>query len=522
MESRRQILLAVNEETQLAGVREVERALREALAAQGLTEEVGIVETGDLGITGRGVVLRVQPDDVLYGDVTTADAAEIVNEHVVGNRTVERLRIHPEEEKEGVQGVQTRIVLWNCGVIDPDSLQEAIASGAYEALAKVVEERISREEVIDIVTRSGLRGRGGAGFPTGRKWSLTADREPKYIVCNADEGEPGTFKDRLILEGDPHRLIEGMILAGYAVGAQKGYIYIRGEYGLSIERMQKSIDDAREAGLLGDHILETDISFDLEIRKGAGAYVCGEETAMIESIEGKRGFPRRKPPYPGGSGLWEQPTVVNNVETLANVPPIVLLGPEWFKSYGTATCPGTKAFIILGHVVYPGLIEVSMGTRLRTIIDVHAGGVSNGGRFKGALLGGAAGAFVDESGLDVAMDFDSLQEYAAVLGSGSILVLDGDTSIPELLHGILRFFRHESCGQCAPCRAGTRALLQISERLLAGQGLATDLDLMTEVVETMQTRSLCPLGQSVILPVTSALRAFRSEFEALLPSATHA
>jgi NADH-quinone oxidoreductase subunit F len=518
MATRRRVLLAVNEETKLAGAREVEGALREALATHGLEEDVHIVDTGDLGVVGRGVVMRIQPDDVLYGGVTVADAVDIVREHLVGGRPVERLRVHAAVGA-GVGGVQTRIVLWNCGIIDPESLEEAIAAGAYAALAKVVEERISRREVIETITESGLRGRGGAGFPTGRKWSLTAEREPKYVICNADEGEPGTFKDRLILEGDPHRLIEGMILAGYAIGAEKGYIYIRGEYGLSIDRMQKAIDDARAAGLLGDRILETDIAFDLEIRKGAGAYVCGEETAMIESIEGKRGYPRRKPPYPGGVGLWGQPTVVNNVETLANVPSILLLGTEWYKSYGTSTCPGTKVFIVLGHVTYPGLIEVAMGTRLRTIIDEHAGGVRNGGRFKGALLGGAAGAFIDESGLDVEMDFDSLQEYAAVLGSGSILVLEEETSIPDLLHGILRFFRHESCGQCAPCRAGTRALLAVSERLRAGRGLPTDLDLMVDVAETMQARSLCPLGQSVILPVTSALRTFRSEFEALLPAA---
>ncbi len=513
----RRILLAINEETKLAGVRDVERALREALETHGLAESIQIVDTGDLGLVGRGVILRTQPDNILYGKVSVADVEELVKAHLVGGEPVERLRIHADPEQGVYRGAQTRIVLWNCGIIDPESLEEAIAAGAYEALGKVVEERISREEVIDIVTRSGLRGRGGAGFPTGRKWSFTAEGEPKYIICNADEGEPGTFKDRLILEGDPHRLIEGMILAGYAVDARKGYIYIRGEYSLSIERMQKAIDDARAAGLLGQHILETDICFDIEIRKGAGAYVCGEETALIESIEGKRGYPRRKPPYPGGFGLWGQPTVVNNVETLANVPPIVQLGVEWFQSYGTESCPGTKVFIVLGHVSYPGLIEVSMGTRLRTIINEFAGGVRNGGRFKGALLGGAAGAFIDESGLDVEMDFDSLREYTAVLGSGSILVLEEEASIPDLLHGILRFFRHESCGQCVPCRAGTRALLAIMDRVIAGEGLPGDLDLMVEVAETMQARSLCPLGQSVILPVTSALRAFRSEFEALLP-----
>ena len=516
-EHRRRVLVAINEEARLAGAADIERALTDAIAARGLADEVLVVETGDLGLAGRGVVVAIQPDDVLYGGVTVSDAEVIVAERLVGGRAVERLRVRHGAEMD-IVGVQTRIVLENCGVIDPDSLDESIAAGAYEALAKVVEERISCGEVIDIITRSGLRGRGGAGFPTGRKWSLTAEQEPKYIVCNADEGEPGTCKDRLILEGDPHRLIEGLILAGYAVGATQGYVYIRGEYGLSIERMQTAIEAARNAGLLGQHILGTDIAFDIDIKKGAGAYICGEETAMIESIEGKRGFPRRKPPYPGAVGLWGQPTVVNNVETLANVPPIVLNGPEWYKSFGTESCPGTKVFIVLGHVTYPGLIEVGMGTRLRAIIDDFAGGVRNSGRFKGALLGGAAGAFVGEDGLDLAMDFDSLQEYAAVLGSGAILVLDEETSITDLLHGILRFFRHESCGQCAPCRAGTRALLAISERVRRGDGLPSDLDLMVEVAETMQARSLCPLGQSVILPVTSALRTFRGEFDALLPA----
>jgi NADH-quinone oxidoreductase subunit F len=356
-DARRQVLLAINDETLLAGAREVEQALRSALARRGLAAEIGVSETGDLGVVGRGVVLSIQPDGVLYAGITVDDVAEIVEKHLIGGRPVERLRAArvpggvPHARKE-----QTRIVLQNCGVIDPENLEEAIAAGAYEAIAKVIEEKISPEAVMDTVKRSGLRGRGGAGFPTGLKWSLTASGEEKFIVCNADEGEPGTFKDRLILEGDPHRLIEGMILAGYAVGARKGYIYIRGEYLLSIEQMKGAIDAARTNGLLGQRILETDLSFDIEIKKGAGAYVCGEETALIESIEGKRGYPRLKPPYPGAVGLWGKPTVVNNVETLANVPPILLNGAEWYRSYGTETCPGTKVFIVLGHVAYPGLI----------------------------------------------------------------------------------------------------------------------------------------------------------------------
>ncbi|MBU1049251.1 NADH-quinone oxidoreductase subunit NuoF, partial [Candidatus Bipolaricaulota bacterium] len=375
---------------------------------------------------------------------------------------------------------------------------------------------ISPSSVIDIVKASGLRGRGGAGFPTGLKWSFTAAGEQKYIICNADEGEPGTFKDRLILEGDPHRLIEGMMIAGYAVGASKGYIYVRGEYALSIERLQQAIHTAREAGLLGGHILESEFTFDIEVKKGAGAYICGEETSLIESIEGKRGYPRLKPPYPGAKGLWSKPTVVNNVETLANVPPILLHGAQWFRTYGTEKCPGTKVFTILGHVEKPGLIEAEMGTSLKTIIDEYGGGVKDGKAFKGALIGGAAGAFVCPDCLNKPMDFDGLQELAAVLGSGAILVFNEDASIVEMLDGILAFFKHESCGQCVPCRAGTAALKTIMGRIRAGQGESGDLDTMVSTAKAMQATSLCPLGQSVILPITSALQHFRAEFEALI------
>jgi len=408
------------------------------------------------------------------------------------------------------------IVLANSGLIDPNSLEQAIGVGAYSAMAKIVEEAIAPSDVIGIVKASGLRGRGGAGFPTGLKWSFTAKDEQVYIICNADEGEPGTFKDRLILEGDPHRLIEGMMIAGYAVNATKGYVYVRGEYTLSIERMQTAINAAREVGLLGENIFESDFSFDIEIKKGAGAYVCGEETSLIESIEGKRGYPRLKPPYPGAVGLWSKPTVVNNVETLANVPPIIVNGPEWFRSYGTEKCPGTKVFTILGHVEKPGLVEAEMGTSLQTIIDVHGGGVKDGKAFKGALVGGSAGAFVCPDCLDKPMDFDGLQELSAVLGSGAVLVFNEDASIVEMLDGILAFFKHESCGQCAPCRGGTQALKTIMERIRDGHGVAGDLDKMVEVATSMQATSLCPLGQSVILPITSALQHFRPEFEALI------
>ncbi len=513
--ARGHVLIGINDEALLAGARDVQSALAGALAKHGLADEIEIIETGDLGATGQGVVLSVYPDGVMYVNVSVGDVGEIVTEHLLKGRPVERLRLVGHLEAAPARA-HKRIVLENCGVIDPHSLEQAIAVGAYAAMAKIVEKEIAPHDVIDIVKESGLRGRGGAGFPTGLKWSFTAKGEQVYIICNADEGEPGTFKDRLILEGDPHRLIEGMMIAGYAVGASKGYVYVRGEYALSIERMQTAIDAAREAGLLGERIFESEFDFDIEIKKGAGAYVCGEETSLIESIEGKRGYPRLKPPYPGAVGLWDKPTVVNNVETLANVPPIVLHGAEWFRSYGTETCPGTKVYTILGHVEKPGLIEAEMGTSLRTIIDEYGGGVKDDKAFKGALIGGAAGAFVCPDCLDKPMDFDGLKELSAVLGSGAILVLNEDASIVDMLDGILSFFRHESCGQCAPCRGGTRALKAIMDRIRDGHGQSGDLDRMVEIATSMQAMSLCPLGQSAILPITSAFQHFRPEFEALI------
>jgi len=520
--ARGHVLIGINDEALLAGARDIEAALREALHAHGLADEIEVIETGDLGAAGQGVVLSVYPDGVQYAGVGVEDVDEIVTEHLLKGRPVERLRLAARPiAPTGLTGKQPRIVLENCGVIDPESLEEAIASGAYEAMAKVIESGVLPADIVDVVKQSGLRGRGGAGFPTGLKWSFTAPGDRKYIVCNADEGEPGTFKDRLILEGDPHRLIEGMMLAGYAVSASAGYLYIRGEYQLSIDRMQTAIDAAREAGLLGEGIFGSDFTFDLEIKKGAGAYVCGEETSLIESIEGKRGYPRIKPPYPGAVGLWGKPTVVNNVETLANVPPIVLHGAQWYRGFGTEDCPGTKVYTILGHVENPGLIEVEMGTALRVIIDEYGGGVRGGKRFKGALIGGAAGAFVDEASLDVAMDFEGLKDYAAVLGSGAILVFDETVSMVDVLHGILHFFRHESCGQCAPCRLGTAQLVETIDRIASGAGSVEDLGLLRDIATMMRNTSLCPLGQSPILPIETVLGCFGDEFtERLTDGAT--
>jgi NADH:ubiquinone oxidoreductase subunit F (NADH-binding) len=409
---------------------------------------------------------------------------------------------------------ETRIVLENCGRIDPESLDEAVAAGAYQAIAKVLEDTTPPAEVTAEVKRAGLRGRGGAGFPTGSKWSFTAPGATKYIVCNADEGEPGTFKDRLILEGDPHRVLEGMVLAGYAVGASKGYVYIRGEYALSIHRMGQAIADARHAGYLGERVLGSDFAFDVEIKKGAGAYVCGDETALLESIEGKRGYPRIKPPYPGSFGLHGKPTVVNNVETLANVAPILLRGADWFRSHGTEKSPGTKVFTIFGSVRKPGAVETEMGVSLRTLVEDFAGGVPGRKQLKGALIGGAAGAFVGADALDVAMDFDALKEHSAVLGSGAILVLNESVSVVDVLRDVLHFFRHETCGQCAPCRLGTAQLSGIIGQIAEGHGTRGDIDLLRAVASMMKDTSLCPLGQSPIVPIASALDRFEEDFAA--------
>lgn len=518
--ARTHVLVAVDEEARLAGVEGVLAALRAALDRYGLAEEVQVVETGTLGVSGQGVVLAVYPDGVFYGRVRPEDVEEIVEVHLLKGRPVERLRLPtaaPVARPGEILGRQTRVVLRNVGVIDPENIEEYIAQGGYEALAKALFE-MKPEEVIEEIRRSGLRGRGGAGFPTGLKWAAvrSAPGSEKYVICNADEGEPGTFKDRLILEGDPHRILEAMVIAGYAVGAKLGIIYVRGEYALSIRRLTRAIEQARAYGLLGENILESGFSFDIEVRPGAGAYVCGEETALIESLEGKRGWPRIRPPYPVTYGLWGKPTVVNNVETLANVPDILLRGASWYRTLGTPTCPGTKVYTILGHVRFPGLVEVEMGTPLRVLIYELGGGIRDGRALKAVLIGGAAGAFLTSRDLDVRLDFDSLAGKAAVLGSGAVLVMDEMTCMVDMLGSILRFFRHESCGQCVPCRVGTDLLVRILEGIRRGMADEGALSRMAEIVETMRLSSLCPLGQSLALPVRSALENFREEFLAHL------
>ncbi len=517
---RAHVLVGIDAGTILAGAKEVQKKLEEEIKKRGLAEEVRVLETGSLGITGRGVVLLIYPEGVYYVNVRVEDVPEIVEEHLLKGRLVRRLLLEPHIAEVLAKGElpkklskQKRVVLQNAGVINPESIEEYIATGGYEALAKALES--SPEWVLSEIEKSGLRGRGGAGFPTGRKWRFTANAKAsrKFVVCNADEGEPGTFKDRLILEGDPHKILEGMAITAYAVGANKGYIYIRGEYDLSIRRMSKAIEDAYKLGLLGDNILDTDFSFHVEIKKGAGAYVCGEETALIESIEGKRGNPRPKPPYyPGIKGLWGYPTVVNNVETLANVPPIILNGAEWFRSMGTEESPGTKVYTILGHVKEPGLIEVEMGTPLREVIFEFAKGIKDDKEFKAALIGGAAGAFLGKEMLDTPLSYEGLREYGGVLGSGAILVMDETTSMVDMLKNIIFFFKHESCGKCVPCRVGISKLYEKIEKIYNEGGTEEDLDEMIKISKEMADMALCALGQSLVLPISSAIRFFKSEF----------
>ncbi len=408
---------------------------------------------------------------------------------------------------------ENRVVLKNSGIIDPENIEEYIGVGGYKAWEKVLTQ-MKPMEVVEEVKVSGLLGRGGAAFPAGLKWSFTAPlkAEQKYIVINADEGEPGTFKDRLIMEGDPHKLLEGTMIAAYAVGASKSYIYIRGEYTLCISRLKKAIVQANEYGILGENIFDSGFNHEIEIKIGAGAYVCGEETALIESMEGNRGTPRSKPPFPGVEGAWHKPTVVNNVETIANVSAIINNGADWYKTLGVEGCYGTKVYTIMGDVELPGLCEAEMGTSLRTIINKYGGGMKNGKQFKAALVGGAAGVFLSNEMLDVKMDFNTLKEYEAVLGSGAILVMNEDVDIVEMLWSVIRFFRHESCGKCNPCSNGTTVLYNLIDKIRKGKGKEADLDELIRISEAMFLTSFCALGQSPLMPIKSAINNFKEDF----------
>lgn len=513
---RTHVLIGINETSLQAGVNDFITALKNELAKHDLQQEINVLETGPLGFFGKGICITVYPENVNYENVKLEDIAELVSEHFLKGRPVRRLTLDASSRFNPKFNYETRIVLRNSGIIDPESIDEYLGTGGYEAWEKALL-NMQPMEIVDEVKKSGLRGRGGAGFPCGLKWSFTApiQCEQKYVVVNADEGEPGTFKDRLIMEGDPHQLLEGIMIACRAVGATKSYIYIRGEYKLSISRLQNAINQCREYGLLGKNIFQSGFDLDIEIKIGAGAYVCGEETALIESLEGNRGNPRWKPPFPGIKGLWQCPTVVNNVETLTNVPYIIKNGAEGYRKFGTPECPGTKVYTILGDVAHPGLCECDMGTTLRTIINDYAGGMKQGSRFKAALIGGAAGVILSERMLDVKMDLNSLNQYAAVLGSGAILVMNENTSIVDMLWSILRFFRHESCGKCAPCRNGSEMLYSLINKIKKGQGTVEDIDQMLLISETMLQTSFCALGQSPVMPIRSALENFRDEFLAL-------
>ncbi|OGB98427.1 NADP oxidoreductase [candidate division KSB1 bacterium RBG_16_48_16] len=518
---RAHILIAMDAHTISQGARTVKDALVRSLSLAGLTNEVRVVETGSLGIYNKGVVLVVYPDAVYYAGVTVEDVADIVSEHIIKGRVVERLWLTEFIEGKRVAyaavpprfSKQVRVVLRNAGIIDPESIEEYIAHDGYEALGKALT-AMSPEQVLQQVKESKIQGRGGAFFPSGLKWEFAAKEkaEQKYIICNADEGEPGTFKDRLILEGDPHAIIEGMALAGYAVGASEGFVYIRGEYLMSIGRMRRAIDQARQHGLLGENIFDSGFSFDIEIREGAGAYICGEETALIESIEGKRGEPRDKPPFPPSVGLWGKPTIVNNVETLANIPQIILRGAAWYRALGTDACPGTKVFTLVGNINNPGLIEVPMGITLREIIYDIGHGIPGGKGFLLAQMGGTTGGILTAEHLDIPLAADTLRKVDAGLGSGAILVVDDSQCVIDLVKCFVEFFNHESCGKCTLCREGTGRLLELLEKISDGRGKMGDIELIERLATTMMSGAFCGLGQAAPIPILGCLKYFRNEF----------
>lgn len=503
-----------------AGGDSFENALKTEINKAGLQDEIQVVETGCMGSCEMGPMMVLYPEGIVYVRLKPEDAALIVSEHLLKGRPVEKLMWKKEEggfptlEQVPFFAHQTKIVLRNCGMIDPENIEEYIARDGYMGLGKAL--ALDKPElVIDEIKESGLRGRGGAGFPTGRKWALAYDQdsEEKYVVCNADEGDPGAYMDRSVLEGDPHSVIEGMAIAAYAIGAQKGYVYVRAEYPLAIKRLNHAIVQARKAGLLGKNILGSYFSFDLEIRVGAGAFVCGEETALLNSIEGKRGEPRKKPPFPAQSGLFGKPTVINNVETFANIPAIMTRGAAFFKSIGVPNNSGTKVFSLAGKVNTTGLIEVPLGINLRKIIFDIGGGIPGGKKFKGALTGGPSGGVIPASKIDVAIDYESLQALGSMMGSGGLIVMDEDSCMVDIAKFFLKFTVDESCGKCVPCREGTKQMLHLLEKITSGQGVEGDIERLEELGETIKQTSLCNLGQSAPNPVLSTIRWFREEYE---------
>lgn len=506
-----------------SGCNEVRQAFLDELTAAGIADEIKVVQTGCIGTCDLGPVLVVYPEGIFYRKVTPDDARVIVQEHLLKGRIVDRLLYQdpmteksiPEYGNISFFSGQERIVLRNTGVIDPQVIEEYIARDGYAALGKVLL-RMTPAEVISELEASGLRGRGGAGFSTGLKWRLArkASGDIKYVVCNADEGDPGAFMDRSVLEGDPHSILEAMTIAGYVIGAQQGYIYVRAEYPLAVKHLETAIEQARRYGLLGNSILGTSFDFDISLRVGAGAFVCGEETALLASIEGDRGEPRPKPPYPSDVGLWGKPTLINNVETFANIPPIILRGAEWFSSIGTERSKGTKVFAVAGKINNTGLVEVPMGTTLREIIYDICGGIPGGKRFKAAQTGGPSGGCLTADHLDIPMDYENLVKLGSMMGSGGLIIMDEDTCMVDIARFFLDFTQDESCGKCTPCRVGTKRMLEILNRLTRGDGQDGDLEKLEALAQNIKQSALCGLGQSAPNPVLSTLRYFRSEYEA--------
>ena len=521
---RSQVLICGGTGCTSSGYPELIRLFEEKIKAAGLEKEVKVVRTGCFGLCAMGPIVIVYPEGAFYSHIKAEDVDEIVSEHLVKGRIVRHLLCKEAVEEEGATKSldevdfykkQKRVALRNCGVIDPEKIDEYIAFDGYKALAKVLTE-MKPQEVIDTIKASGLRGRGGAGFPTGMKWQFAANSvsDQKYVCCNADEGDPGAFMDRSILEGDPNAVVEAMAIAGYAIGASQGYVYVRAEYPIAVKRLQVAINEAREYGLLGKNILGTGFDFDLDIRLGAGAFVCGEETALMQSIEGKRGEPRPRPPFPAVKGLFDKPTILNNVETYANVAQIILNGPEWFASMGTEKSKGTKVFALGGKIKNTGLVEIPMGTTLREIIYDIGGGCPNGKKFKAAQTGGPSGGCIPASLLDTPIDYDNLLAIGSMMGSGGMIVMDEDNCMVDIARFFLDFTVDESCGKCPPCRIGTRRMLEILERITEGKGEDGDIEKLETLAKNIKASALCGLGQTAPNPVLSTLRYFRDEYEA--------
>ena len=506
-----------------SGSDKVAAAFEAEIVTAGLENEVKVIRTGCFGLCALGPIVVIYPEGTFYSMVKPEDVAEIVNEHLLKGRPVIRLLYNETvAEDNSIKSLdetsfykkQKRIALRNCGVINPENIEEYIAFDGYAALGKALTE-MTPDEVIQVVLDSGLRGRGGGGFPTGRKWQLAcADRGKveKYVCCNADEGDPGAFMDRSVLEGDPHAVIEAMAIAGYAIGADKGYVYVRAEYPIAVKRLQIAINQARDYGLLGEDIFGSGFNFDIEIKLGAGAFVCGEETALMTSIEGNRGEPRPRPPFPAKKGLFGRPTILNNVETYANIPQIILNGAEWFRSMGTENSPGTKVFALGGKIHNTGLVEVPMGTTLREIVEEIGGGIPDGKKFKAAQTGGPSGGCIPAELIDTPIDYDSLNKIGSMMGSGGLIVMDEDTCMVDIAKFFLEFTVDESCGKCTPCRVGTKRLLELLEKITSGNGTMRDLERIEELAEFVKNNSLCGLGQTAPNPVLSTLKYFREEY----------